>query len=318
MAGLDPGIAILILYGMARKPAAARDEPSFVSHQVTEERRYYLNLNPPADADFVVVCGGVERMRPEYEVSRRDFPYFAVELVAEGEGTLLLNGRRYPLAPGVVFAYGPGVSHTIRTDPQHRMRKYYLDFAGGEARSLLEPTGLADWKALRVAALHEVVELFESLGREAREESPVARTLCDTLARLVLLKIQQRAVSGGRDVPRSFTTYERIRRHMEEHYLRLQTVEDVARECHTTPVYVSRLFRRFGRTGAYQFLLRLKMDYAAELLLDRGLLVKQAAARLGFADAFQFSRAFKRVHGVPPKQLLDSSLAQSRSSLASE
>lgn len=318
MAGLDPGIAILILYVMVRKPASTREEPSFVSHQVTEERRYYLNLNPPPDANFVVVCGGVERMRPEYEVSRGDFPHFAIELVAEGEGTLLLNGRRFPLAPGVVFAYGPGIPHTIRTDPQHRMRKYYLDFAGADAQPLLAATGLADWKALRVAALHEVVDLFESLGREAREESPVARTVCDTLARLVLLKIQQRAVSGGRDVPRSFTTYERVRRHMEEHFLRLQTVEDVARECRATPMYVSRLFRRFGGTGAYQFLLRLKMDYAAELLLDQGLLVKQAAARLGFADPFQFSRAFKRVHGVPPKQLLDSSLAQARNGLAAQ
>ena len=43
----------------------------------------------------------------------------------------------------------------------------------------------------------------------------------------------------------------------------------------------------------------------AELLLDEGLLVKETAARLGFADAFQFSRAFKRVHGVPPTQLLE-------------
>lgn len=44
------------------------------------------------------------------------------------------------------------------------------------------------------------------------------------------------------------------------------------------------------------------MNDAAELL-DEGLLVKEVAERLGFADAFQFSRAFKRVHGVPPGRL---------------
>jgi AraC-like DNA-binding protein len=47
------------------------------------------------------------------------------------------------------------------------------------------------------------------------------------------------------------------------------------------------------------------MNHAAQLL-DTGLLVKETAARLGFADAFQFSRAFKRIHGVPPIHLLAS------------
>jgi len=277
-------------------------EPSFVSQQVTEEHRYYLNLNPPKKEAFVVVCGGVERMEPDYVVRRSDFPYFAVELVVDGEGSLMLNGRRFPLVPGVVFAYGPGVAHTIRTNPQHRMRKYYLDFAGTEALALLEASGLAAWRALRVAALHEDTDVFQALGREARDDTPLGRSLCQTLGRLLLLKIQQNAVPGGRSVPRSFTTYERLRRYIEQHYLRLGTVDEIASENHVTSVHVSRLFRRFGQTGAYQFLLRLKMNHAAELL-DSGFLVKETAAQIGFADAFQFSRAFKRVHGVPPAAL---------------
>jgi AraC-like DNA-binding protein len=288
------------------KLSAVSPEPSFVSSQVTEARRYYLNLNPPEKTPFCVVCGGVERMRPEYVVSRRDFPYLAVEMVVEGEGTLRLGGRRFRLAPGILFAYGPGVPHTIRSHPQRCMRKYYLDFAGTAARKLLQATGLADWKVLRVAAVHELVDIFEAIGREARDDSAIANNLCETLARLLLLKIEQRAISGGQHMPRSFATYERVRRHVERHFTRLHTVEDISRQCHVAPAYISRLFRRFNGTGAYHFLLRLKMNRAAELLLEDRLLVKQVAARLGFADAFQFSRAFKRVYGVSPTRLLES------------
>jgi AraC-like DNA-binding protein len=288
---------------MSRNSAPDPSEPAFISRQVTEARRYYLNLNPSRTAAFVVVCGGVERLRPDYVILRRNLPYFGVELVAEGEGSVVLNGRRFHLAPGSVFAYGPGIVHTIRNHAQHRMRKYYLVFAGREARALLRATGLGQWKALHVAALHELVGIFEALWREAREDTALARTLCETLARLLLLKIQQHAVPGGRSVPRSFKTYERLRQYIEQHHLRVHTVNEIARQCHVTPMYASRLFRRFGRTGAYQFLLRLKMNHAAEMLAD-GLLVKETAAQLGFADAFQFSRAFKRVHGVPPTHLL--------------
>jgi AraC-like DNA-binding protein len=293
---------------MPVKSAPGSVEPSFVSRQVTEEHRYYLNLRPLRSKAFVVVCGGVEQMRSEYVVSRTDFPYYAVEMVVDGEGSLLLDGRRFDLAPGVVFAYGPGVPHTIRTHPQNRMRKYYVDFTGTEAYELLRTAGLAQWKALRVAALHEVTGVFQALGREARDDTPLARSICETLVRLLLLKIQQNVVASGLRVPRSYATYERLRRYVEQHYLRLGTVDEIALECRVTPVHVSRLFRRFGQTGAYQFLLRLKMNHAAELL-ESGLWVKETASRTGFADAFQFSRAFKRVHGVPPAVLQSTLLA---------
>jgi AraC-like DNA-binding protein len=303
IAGVDRSIAIFILFLMPRNPAPHLAEPAFISRQVTEARRYYLNLNPPPGATFEVVCGGVERLSTDYVIRRRDLPYFGVELVVDGEGSVVLNGRRFRLTPGAVFAYGPGVVHTIRSHPQHRMRKYYVAFAGRDAPGLVKAAGLTQWKAFHVTVLHELAEIFEALWREAREDTPLARQLCATLVRLLLLKIRQLAVPGGRRVPRSFATYERLRRYIEEHHLRIHTVEEIAHECHVTPVYASRLFRRFGQTGAYQLLLRFKMNHAAELL-DDGLLVKEAAARLGFADAFQFSRAFKRVHGVPPTRLL--------------
>ena len=153
-----------------------------------------------------------------------------------------------------------------------------------------------------MSAVHELTDIFHALGREARGEGALTHAVCETLARLLLLKVQQNAVPGGHRVPRSFATYERLRRHMEEHYRRLRSVEDVASECGVTQVHVSRLFQRFAHVGAYQFLVRLKMNDAAELL-DNGLLVKEVAERLVFLDAFQFSRAFKRVHGVSPSRL---------------
>jgi AraC-like DNA-binding protein len=174
---------------------------------------------------------------------------------------------------------------------------------------LLDASGLGQWRTLRVGAVHEVTENFHALGREARGEGALGHALCETLARFLLLKVQQNSVPGARSVPRSFMTYERLRRHIEAHYRRLRTVEELALECGVTQVHVSRLFQRFAQTGAYQFLLRLKMNDAAELL-DNGLLVKEVAERLGFADAFQFSRAFKRVQGVSPTRFQATRLSE--------
>ncbi|MEM9825068.1 MAG: AraC family transcriptional regulator [Planctomycetota bacterium] len=285
-------------------PAVA--EPDFVSNQVSEARRFYLNMNPPAEKPLTVVCGGVERMREDYHVARQEFPYYAIEWVAEGQGDLHLDERRFLLEPGMMFAYGPRTPHRIAGGDTNRMRKYYVDFAGHDAEQQLEHSGLLAGRPLRITRMHEVIELFASMDREARSDGQLTHDICDLLLRLMFLKIRQRGVPYGTGVPRAYATYEKIRTHIEQNFRTLQTVQEVARACDITPIHLSRLFRRFAGMGAYQYLLKQKMELATELLIREGLLVKEVAKQLGFADAFQFSRAFKRVYGVSPKQMAES------------
>jgi AraC-like DNA-binding protein len=47
------------------------------------------------------------------------------------------------------------------------------------------------------------------------------------------------------------------------------------------------------------------MTIAAEHLIEHGGLIKEVAARVGFDDPYHFSRAFKAVHGVAPRALLN-------------
>jgi len=130
IAGIDCGMSILDLLGMSPTPSKPDRPPYFVSTQVTEARRYYLDLAPKPARQITVVCGGCERMRSDYLVERNTFPFFVIEFVAEGAGSLELAGRRYRLRAGMTFLYGPGVRHVIRTEPSRPMLKYYIAFAG--------------------------------------------------------------------------------------------------------------------------------------------------------------------------------------------
>lgn len=281
--------------------------PEFVSRQVTEARRFFLNLKPNRKSSLEVVCGGVERMRHDYVVARDDFPYFAVEFVAEGNGLLTINDGEHALSAGSVFAYGGNTPHTIRNVSDSGMRKYYLDFVGTQARRLIRDAGLLKtqnaFQTVVIGGQHELVELFEMLIREGLEGGAHTADICASLTHLVLRKIRQRRLTADTSLPASYSTFERIRRYIEEHFLDLQTAHDVAVACEVTPAYLSRLFGRFADDGAYHYLMRRKMNFAAGLLMNEGLLVKEAAFRMGFPDAFQFSRAFKRVYGIAPSLL---------------
>jgi AraC-like DNA-binding protein len=98
----------------------------------------------------------------------------------------------------------------------------------------------------------------------------------------------------------AFATYEHCRRYIEQHWLTLRTLEQIASECHVNNAYLCRLFRRYDQQSPYQYLLHLKMNMAAGRLQQSGVLVKQVAEEAGFADPFHFSRVFRSVLGLSP------------------
>ncbi|MEO1618243.1 MAG: AraC family transcriptional regulator [Planctomycetota bacterium] len=289
------------------------NEPDFISQQTRESKRFYLNLDPPPDVQLAVVCGGVERTSPDYVVERSDFPFFGVELVAEGDGGLTLGQRTFRLTAGSTFAYGPGIPHRIVNRTQAGMRKYYLDLHGHDAKRILTDAGLLSGEPIVTGSIGEITDLWDSIEREAREGTELTPEICQLLSRVLLLKIKQRRLASGEQrIPKAYRTYESIRRHIENNYLRTTSIEQVAEECDVTPVYVSRLFKKYSSTGAYQFLLRLRMNHAAELLMHERLKVQDIARQMGFADPFQFSRAFKRVYGFAPSKLVNRDESKSR------
>jgi AraC-like DNA-binding protein len=312
---LDRRMAILDLMARQTRHLAGQNSPSrrplpaFVSRQVVAARRWFLHRRPAGrmstPPDLAVVCGGCERVRGDYCVARHDFPYQCIEFVAAGRGTLTLRGRDHDLVPGSVFAYGPGIPHAIRTDPRHRLRKYYVDFVGTAAVARMQAARIAAGNVLRVPQPQEIAEVFDLLQQCGLAHSSHAAALCGQLLGVLLTKIAERGLRADDVDPKAFDTYERFRVFLSAECRRLSSVAEAARVFRISPAYACRLFRRFDTTSPYQHLLRERMNLAADLLSRREtggerLLVKEVAAHLGFADQYQFSRAFKRVFGVSP------------------
>jgi AraC-like DNA-binding protein len=101
----------------------------------------------------------------------------------------------------------------------------------------------------------------------------------------------------------SYRSYRRSRDYLEEHYLVLRNLAEVAKACRLTQTYLCRLFHRYEGCSPYKRLLRLKMDHAAALLQNPSVSVKCAGLEVGFDDPYHFSKTFKQVLGVPPTSL---------------
>ncbi len=131
--------------------------------------------------------------------------------------------------------------------------------------------------------------------------APESRDLCAKLLESVALKIAARRAPVEGTAALAFASYQQCRRHIEQHFLRLRTLEEIGRECRFDTAYLCRLFRRYDSQTPYHYLVRLKMHYAAQQLQQPGVTIKQVAAETGFSDPFHFSRVFRKVLGVSPR-----------------
>lgn len=277
----------------------AEAAPAFVSQQVVSARRFYFDLKPRRERGFAVVCGGVEKCAPDYAIDRKTFPYLSIEFVAAGRGTVQLAGRSHPLAAGTLFAYGPGVPHVIRHDPAEPLVKYFVDFLGAAARRQMTGAGLAPGQCRTVTAIGDVRGAFDALIAAGGRQERHAERICALQLEVLLLTIAQSATTLSPNEHRARATFERCREFIDEAFLRVASVEQVAAACGVDTSHLCRLFRRFHNASPFQYLQRRRMQWAADQLLESGALVRQVADALQI-DPYQFSRGFKRVHGVSP------------------
>ena len=87
---------------------------------------------------------------------------------------------------------------------------------------------------------------------------------------------------------------------IERDYSDKLALDDVARRVATSRRQLQRAFAEAGETSFRTYLQRVRMERAAELLLAGDSAVSEVASAVGYRQAAQFAKAFRRHHGAPP------------------
>lgn len=83
------------------------------------------------------------------------------------------------------------------------------------------------------------------------------------------------------------------------------TLGELAQFVHTSPAYLSRIFKRMTGYTVIAFFNQIKINKAKEMLIEEDKKIKEIALDLGFVDEFYFSRVFKQLEGVSPTEYKD-------------
>jgi len=131
---------------------------------------------------------------------------------------------------------------------------------------------------------------------------------CDVIGKGLLREIFFHILQGPQASPLfalvSHNTHlskmERILKHLHNNFTHNLDVEQLANMANMSSSTFHRNFKQVTASSPIQYVKKIRLNRARELLQDQGLKVKQAAAQVGYESPTQFSREFSRYFGKSP------------------
>ena len=100
-----------------------------------------------------------------------------------------------------------------------------------------------------------------------------------------------------------------VQKYINSHIEDRLSLNDVAAVFGLSSNYLSALFKKTCSVGFSEYITQKKITRAKALLLEQDMKIYEVADTLGFESAFYFSKVFKKVEGISPREYIQSHLA---------
>ncbi len=95
---------------------------------------------------------------------------------------------------------------------------------------------------------------------------------------------------------------EKVREYIDAHYTQSLSLTEMAEMVYVNPNYLSTSFKRLTGYGFVDYVIRRRMDRAAEILRETELGIAETAELTGYENVRHFSRLFRKVWGKTPSE----------------
>jgi AraC family transcriptional regulator of arabinose operon len=268
---------------------------------VKNAKYFYFDNIKKRNRNLAVLCGGYEQCEQDFEISRIKFPFFAIVYTISGKGTFTLNSKDYPLHYGSLSAFSPDVPYRYVTDAANPMEQIFIIFTGTQAENLLEKSKLKENAAVTVSNPESALSVLKQILENGFNQNEYTQDICCGYLKSILLE-QANIKTNLHPNSVSFETFCKCKNYLENNFARIESSNQLAEECYLDIRYIARLFRKYEHKKPHEYLIQLKMNKAANLLITSTLNINQIAKMTGIQDAYHFSRLFKKRFNVSPKE----------------
>lgn len=241
-------------------------------------------------------------------------------IILDGHATHQVGRESYEISAGDVFVLLGGMSHSypevkglslinVLYDPDH-VRLPLTDLGtlpGYHALFRVEPTlrrhqHYSNRLKLSIDELGRLAGMVAELDHELRQCPPGYRFMA-TMHFMEIVGYLARCYDRipVREV-RPVTQISDLLSYMEQHYTQPLAIDDLLKVAHMSQSSLFRTFRQIMGRSPLDYLIHLRVGKAAQLLQSSSLRVREVSDAAGFADSNYFTRQFRAITGVSPRE----------------
>jgi AraC-like DNA-binding protein len=266
---------------------------------------YYTPNQWDKDGKFCPVRGGESMTKPGYSVGPKRIECYSMHFVRMGSIQLEYEGKQKTLGAGDIFCLYPWRTYTYRREDQDSaLQLCWLALEGPGTESMLTRIGFRrEEPYIEKREMPPVYSVLKKMYEKMRKGVPLQMKesfeLQALLYQLFSMLIKDDMMSG------EFGPSNWVRRSME--YIDLHategiTVQHVAEIAGVNRTYFSTEFSRQAGCSPSEYITRVRMDKAKEMLSKTSASVTEIAYSLGYPNLFSFTRAFKNRFSLAPTQ----------------
>lgn len=220
----------------------------------------------------------------------------------EGQGKLIIDGREFVIDKNTGFFIRSGIAHEY-LPVQAPWETHWIGFDGALASSLLDTINFGQYGVYHLNETKYIDQLLSNIMLSVQSKSLHAGSRSSSLLYNFLMEMRLVIRDYGSQESRIVNSQlENTIAFMEQNIDRDVSLAEIADHISVSVQYLCRIFKQNLTISPYEYLVRIRINRAKEMLICEGTLIKDILAYTGFRDASYFSAVFKRYEGMTPTQ----------------
>lgn len=247
------------------------------------------------------------------------FKQFSIKFIVNGNAQYTINQRKYKLSNGdFIF----GFNHQSGNVSIDKSEGFCIDISRETLQTVLQTQFLNEsiphtiFDTLNVQkfniqnntrlgrALSHFGKQFELIkSRETQFTNEIFYHFAESIIYDQIIHLQQFKKLNAHKIDTNYRLYEFVndaKNFMDKHFCDAINLSQIAAEAKLSEYYFIRLFKQTFDISPYQYLLKKRLHFAQNLI-ENGISISAAAHQSGFTDIANFSKTFKTVYGISPK-----------------
>lgn len=240
--------------------------------------------------------------------------FLELSIVLSGSVEYIIENKSYMVNEREILVFNPGVYHKEILNSGCNVNELHIGITNIKLDSFnidsILPAGMSSIVKLNNHT-DEFFKCCEDILREQQNNNCwYDLVLKSYIMKLVVLILRVNSeIEISKDTSAfTFVSLEKknivnsILNYINENYMNNISLDKLSKNMYLSPVYISKIFKEETGDSPINYLIKVRLAKAKELLEKHEMPIKLIAKAVGYNDAYYFSKLFKKYYGYPPSK----------------